>query len=101
MNCYNITLQARVNVRVANVRAETAAEAITTAEHAVDLPQLFDRQHPARAVAFTEYAEDVPEALVDRAGDKDHRESRWYAWHGDRWVPVAATSWFNRPRAER
>jgi hypothetical protein len=88
MNKYNITLQAAVNVRVADVEAATPQEAIEAALDTVDLHSLMERRKPTPKVDFTEYAEEVPEALVDIVGDEEYDQSRWFVWHNGQWAPA-------------
>ncbi len=88
MNRYNVTLQVPVNVRVSNVLAKTPEAAIATAEQAIDLHVLFDREQPDHGVAFTAYAENIQEVLVDRIGDQEFKDSRWYNWHDNKWQPL-------------
>ena len=86
MNKYNITLQAAVNVRVADVEAATPQEAIQKALDRIDLYSLLEREKPTPKVDFTEYAEEVHEALVDVVGDDEYDQSRWFIWHNGQWV---------------
>jgi hypothetical protein len=88
MNKYNITLQAAVNVRVADVEAATPQDAIEAALDRVDLHSLLERRKPTPKVDFTEYAEEVPEALVDVVGDEEYDQSRWFVWRNGQWVPA-------------
>jgi len=88
MNKYNVTLQAAVNVRVSAVEAATPQEAISAALGQVDLYGLLERQKPTPKVDFTEYAEEVREALVDVVGDEEYDKSRWFIWHNGQWVPA-------------
>ena len=88
MNNYNVTLQAVVNVRVPGVGAASPREAVDAALDKVDLYGLFDRQKPTPNVDFTEYAEEVREALVDEAGDEEYDKSRWFIWHNGQWAPA-------------
>jgi transposase len=90
MNKYNVTLQAAINVRVSAVEAATPQEAIQAAIDKIDLYSLLERQKPTPKVDFTEYAEEVREALVDVAGDEEYEESRWFIWHNGQWVPMPA-----------
>jgi hypothetical protein len=90
MNKYNVTLQAAVNVRVPAVEAATPQEAISTALDRIDLYSLLERQEPAPRVDFTEYAEEVREALVDEVGDEEYEKSRWFVWHNGQWAPAPA-----------
>jgi hypothetical protein len=88
MNKYNVTLQAAVNVRVPAVEAATAQDAIEAALDKADLHSLLERQKPTLTVGFTEYAEEVNEALVDEVGDEEYDKSRWFLWHNGQWVPA-------------
>ena len=88
MNKYNITFQAAVNVRVADVEAATPQEAIEAALDRVDLHSLLERRKPTPKVDFTEYAEEVREALVDEVGDEEFDKSRWFIWHNGQWAPA-------------
>jgi len=88
MNKYNVTLQAAVNVRVSAVEAATPQEAISAALDRIDLYGLLERSKPAPKVDFTEYAEDVREALVDEVGDEEYDKSRWFLWHNGQWAPA-------------
>jgi hypothetical protein len=88
VNTYNVTLQAAVNVRVADVEAATPQEAIHAALDKIDLYSLLEREKPAPGVDFTEYAEDVREALVDVVGDEESDQSCWFIWHNGQWVPA-------------
>jgi len=90
MNKYNVTLQAAINVRVSAVEAATPQEAIQAAIDKIDLYSLLERQKPTQKVDFTEYAEEVREALVDVVGDEQYDESRWFIWHNGQWVPMPA-----------
>lgn len=83
---YDVTLQALVNVRVANVEAPTRVAAIDVAEKSVNLYDLFRRDNPAAGIAFTEYAEDIHEVLVDIIGDEESKQSLWYFWDSKKWV---------------
>jgi hypothetical protein len=87
MNKYNVTLQAAVNVRVSDVEAATQQEAIEVAIDKTDLHSLLEQEKPAPRVDFTEYAEEVPEALVDVVGDTQYDQSRWFIWHKGQWMP--------------
>jgi len=89
-NKYNVTLQAAVNVRVPAVEAATPQEAISAALTRIDLYSLLERQEPAPRVDFTEYAEEVREALVDEVGDEEYEKSRWFVWHNGQWAPAPA-----------
>jgi len=89
-NKYNVTLQATVNVRVPAVEAATPQEAISAALARIDLYSLLERQEPAPRVDFTEYAEEVREALVDEVGDEEYEKSRWFVWHNGQWAPAPA-----------
>ena len=88
MSTYNITLQAAVNVRVADVEAATPQDAIEAALDRVDLHSLLERRKPTPKVDFTEYAEEVREALVDVVGNEEYDQSRWFVWHNGQWVPA-------------
>jgi hypothetical protein len=88
MNKYNITLQAAVNVRVADVEAATPQDAIEAALDRVDLHSLLERRKPTPKVDFTDYAEEVREALVDEVGDEEFGKARWFTWHNGQWVPA-------------
>jgi hypothetical protein len=90
VNNYNVTLQAAVNVRVPAVEAATPQEAISAALTRIDLYSLLERQEPAPRVAYTEYAEEVREALVDEVGDEEYEKSRWFVWHNGQWAPAPA-----------
>jgi len=85
---YNVTLQAAVNVRVSAVEAATPQEAISAALDRVDLYGLLERRQPTPKVDFTEYAEEVREALVDEVGDEEFDKSRWFIWHNGQWAPA-------------
>jgi len=89
-NQYNVTLRAAVNVRVPAVEAATPQEAISAALARIDLYSLLERREPAPRVDFTEYAEEVREALVDLVGDEKHEQSLWYIWRNGNWVPAPA-----------
>jgi len=89
-NNYNVTLQAAVNVRVPAVEAATPHEAISAALARIDLYSLLERQEPAPRVDYTEYAEEVREALVDEVGDEEYEKSRWFVWHNSQWAPAPA-----------
>jgi hypothetical protein len=88
MTKYNVTLQAAVNVRVADVEAATPQEAIQKALDRTDLYSLLEREKPTPKVDFTEYAEEVREALVDVVGDEEYDQSRWFIWHNGQWAPA-------------
>ncbi len=90
MNKHNVTLQAAINVRVSDVEAPTPQEAIQTALDRIDLYSLLEREKPSPKVDFTEYAEEVREALVDVVGDDEYGQSRWFIWHEDQWVIAPA-----------
>ena len=90
VNNYNVTLQAAVNVRVSAIEAATPQEAIQAALGKIDLYSLLERQKPTPMVDFTEYAEEVREALVDVVGDGQYDESRWFIWHNGQWLPMPA-----------
>ena len=90
MNKYNITLQAAVNVRVADVEAAMPQEAVQRALDRIDLYSLLEREKPTPKVEFTEYAEEVGEALVDVVGDEEYDQSRWFIWHSGQWIPAPA-----------
>ena len=88
VNNYNVTLQAAVNVRVSAIEAATPQEAIQAALDRVDLYSLLERQKPMPKVDFTEYAEEVREALIDVVGDEEYDQSRWFIWHCGQWIPA-------------
>jgi len=88
MNKYDVTLQAAVNVRVSAVEAPTPQEAIQAAFDKTDLYSLLECEKPTPKVDFTEYAEEVREALVDVVGDEEYDQSRWFIWHNGQWVPA-------------
>ena len=88
MNKYNITLQATVNVRVPAVEAAAPQAAIEAAMDRIDLHSLMEHRKPAPKVDFTEYAEEVREALVDVVGDEEFDQSRWFTWRDDQWLPT-------------
>lgn len=88
MNKYNVTLQAAINVRVSAIEAAKPQEAIQAALDKVDLYSLLEGEKPTPRVDFTEYAEEVREALVDVVGDEDYDRSRWFIWHNGQWVPA-------------
>ena len=90
VNKYNVTLQAAVNVRVPALEAATPQEAISAALARIDLYSLLERQEPAPKVDYTEYAEEVREALVDEVGDEEYEKSRWFVWHNGQWAPAPA-----------
>jgi hypothetical protein len=90
MNRYIVTIQAAVNVRVAAVEASTQQEAISVALDKIDLYDLLQRNQPTPKVAFTEYAEEVREALVDEVGDEEFERSGWFLWHKGEWAPAPA-----------
>ena len=90
VNNYNVTLQAAINVRVSAIEAATPQEAIQAALDRVDLYSLLERQKPMPKVDFTEYAEEVREALVDVVGDEEFDKSRWFIWHNGQWLPMPA-----------
>jgi hypothetical protein len=85
---YNVTLQAAINIRVPSVDAATQQEAISAALGRVDLYSLLQREKPTPKVDFTEYAEEVREALVDVAGDEEYGQSGWFIWHDGQWAPA-------------
>jgi hypothetical protein len=91
MNQYRITLRASVNVRMADVAASTPQEAIAAAEKKADMHALFKLDRPMPGVAFTAYGEETAEALVDPAGDVEHKRSRWFGWYKGQWRPVPVT----------
>ena len=88
MNKYNVTLQVAVNVRVPDIEAATPQEAIASAINKVDLYSLLEREKPTLKVGFTEYAEEVREALVDVVGDEEYDQSCWFIRHNDQWAPA-------------
>jgi len=88
VNNYNVTLQAAINVRVSAIEAATPQEAIQAALDRVDLYSLLERQKPMPKVDFTEYAEEVREALIDVVGDEEYDQSRWFIWHCGQWIPA-------------
>ena len=88
VNNYNVTLQAAINVRVSAIEAATPQEAIQAALDRADLYSLLERQKPTPKVDFTEYAEEVREALVDVVGDEELDQSRWFIWHNGQWLPM-------------
>jgi hypothetical protein len=90
MSKYIVTIQAAVNIRVAAVEADTQQDAISAAMGKVDLYDLLARHQPTPKVAFTEYAEEVREALVDEVGDEEFERSGWFLWHKGEWVPTPA-----------
>ena len=90
VNNYNVTLQAAVNVRVSAIEAATPQEAIQMAMDKVDLYSLLEREKPTPKVDFTEYAEEVREALIDVVGDEEYDQSRWFIWHCGQWLPMPA-----------
>ena len=90
MNKYNVTLQAAINVRVADVDASSPQEAIQKALDRIDLYSLLEREKPSPKVEFTEYAEQVREALVDVVGDDEYDQSHRFMWHKDQWVIAPA-----------
>lgn len=83
---YNVTLKALVNVRVAAVPAPTSQEAIDVALTQLDLYALFQRDQPTPKVQFTEYGEEIPEALVDEVRDEEYERSCWFLWRDGQWV---------------
>ena len=89
-NTYNVTLQAVVNVRIPAVEAATPQEAIQAAQDRIDLHRLFRCQRPAADVEFTEFAEELGDALVDLVGDAEYEQSHWFVCNNDGWVPVPA-----------
>jgi hypothetical protein len=90
MSKYIVTIQAAVNVRVAAVEAATQQDAISVALGRIDLYDLLQRHQPTPKVAFTEYAEEVREALVDEVGDEEFERSGWFLRHKDQWAPAPA-----------
>lgn len=88
-NQYDLTLQVVVNVRVSQVQAASPEAAIDSALDRIDLYKLFARQQPTPSVSFTEYAEEVPEVLVDQAGDESFEHSQWYGWRDEQWTPLS------------
>jgi hypothetical protein len=90
MSKYIVTVQAAINVRFAAVDAATQQEAISAALDKVDLYDLLQRHQPTPKVAFTEYAEEVHEALVDEVGDEEFERSGWFLWHKGQWAPAPA-----------
>lgn len=88
MTKYNVTLQAAINVRIPDVEAATPQEAIEAALDKTDLYSVLQQKRPTPKVDFTEYAEDVPEALVDVVGDTEYDQSRWFLWHKNQLVPA-------------
>jgi len=88
VNNYNVTLQAAINVRVSAIEAATPQEAIQAALDRADLYSLLERHKPMPKVDFTEYAEEVREALVDVGGDEEFDKSRWFIWHNGQWIPA-------------
>ena len=87
---YDVTLHAAINVRVPGMEADTPQEAIQAALAKVDLYSLLERQQPTPEVGFTEYAEEVREALVDLVGDEKHEQSLWYIWRNGNWATAPA-----------
>ena len=90
MNQYNVTLQAVVNVRVPAVEASTAQEAVNAALDRIDLYSLFKKDRPTPKVEFSEYAEEVNEAVVDDMGDEEFERSQWFIWHDGQWIAAPA-----------
>lgn len=91
MTTYHVLLKAVVNVRVANVEAETPEEAAEAARESCWLTMgsmfrdtridMCDEEEwadlPEITIVYTEFGDEVKEALVDVDGDTEYTQSRW------------------------
>lgn len=81
---YHVHLYPVVRVKVEGVEATSPAEAVEKAlAEGPDLYDLFRRDGPP----VTEYAEEVPTALVDVEGDAEYEHSRYFDYRDGQWLP--------------
>jgi len=89
---YNVIMVVPVNVKFVDIEADSQAAAIdgvaeNGAEYGFD-SRMFDHTfqdhlaptHPG--IAYTEFADEVSEFLVDEVGDDEYERSRWYGPDG-------------------
>jgi hypothetical protein len=100
---YHVHLYPVVRVKVEGVEATSPVEAVEKAlAEGPDLYDLFRRDGPP----VTEYAEEVPMALVDVEGDADHEHSRYFDYRDGQWLPSESEHggycrWVSQAEAQR
>lgn len=83
MTIYNVHLYALVRVRIDGIEAEDQLGAIGAAIARQDLDRLFNSDD-----GRIEFADDIPSALVDEAGDAEYERTLAYDQTGAGWKPA-------------
>jgi len=91
MTLYNVFLRPEIAIKMVNIEAESQAEALKKAEallqradnHLIEsvrqaLRNVYIWPNDVAQFEYVELTEDINTALVDRVGDYDYRESKWY-----------------------
>ena len=88
---YHVLLKAVVNVRYLNVEADSPLDAVQKTEdlfYKEDHPRVGHIYHadpdwdtaPDNTLAYTEFAAEINQALVDEPGDEWCERSKWFEW---------------------
>ena len=96
---YHVLLKTIVNVRVIGVKASDPIEAVAIAQDhswqdlyyllkftnsSADFPDEDWDKATSPMIAYTEFGEDIEEALVDEAGDDEYVNSVWLNMRGNK-----------------